>query len=32
MKDYSGFRLEDAIEQLKTQGYETVVRLTAHPG
>jgi hypothetical protein len=31
MKDYSGFRLEDAIEQLKTQGYETVVRLTAPP-
>ncbi|HOQ06222.1 MAG TPA: hypothetical protein PLP87_00215 [Clostridiales bacterium] len=31
MKDYSGFRLEDAMEQLKAQGYEITVRLTASP-
>ena len=32
MKDFSGFRLEDAAERLKAQGYEVTVRLTASPG
>ncbi|HOJ80886.1 MAG TPA: hypothetical protein PLG72_08565 [Clostridiales bacterium] len=31
MKDVSGFRLEDAMKQLKAQGYEITVRLTAAP-
>ena len=32
MKDFPGFRLEDAAERLKAQGYEVTVRLTASPG
>ena len=31
MKDVYGFRLEDEVEQLKAQGYETTVCLTAPP-
>lgn len=31
MKDVSGFRLEDAMKQLKAQGYEITVCLTAAP-
>jgi hypothetical protein len=32
MKDVSGFRLEDAIEQLRDPGCGLIVRLTAPPG